>query len=250
MGSPVEIRKNDSLTTFLDKNVVRFSMPAVAPTLITNTFPAGYTSTLLSPVWRFSSKGTAVESGHSCLFAFERDSTTTPSVKLPDANAAFLTRRFEIRARIATYTATPGNVTTGDAFGGLSVFNPGVTVPNYLTATGVFVQVRQNLVSRGTWTLYVNDGGGSEYSYPFSVPDTPNGGHNVKLVVDCVRDYVAAVVDGISVVANTLPTGTLNPLVIDAVSFYGLVLFAGTTQSAATQSVIQGSSFSTVILNA
>lgn len=250
MGSRVLVSRDDSFSSFINRNSVRLYATNVAPDLVLNTFPAGFTTTLRAPEWRFQSKGTAVESGHSSQYAFERTFPGPYGMQTPNATSQLLTSPFEVRGHIATNTATPANVSTADAFGGVTIFEPGVSVANYATSGQSFVQLRQSLTTRTSWTFLVYDGAGTFYTYAMTVPE-PGGaaaGHTFKIRVDVPANYFSATVDNaVTAVATSLPAGSMTNVAVG--SIISSVLYAGTTQTAATQSTISLGGLSMISYN-
>lgn len=243
MGSPVLIT-SANVESFLSTTSIRTYSPTVAPTSILNTFPAGFTSAVTVPTWNWASKGTAVESGHTAFYSFERlGAGFAFPTYLPNGTPTYVDRRMKVSARMFANTADATKVTTGDAFAALTIFDPGNTVANYLVG-GQFAQVRQSLTSRTSWSLWVYDGGGGSYSFPFTVPETGSypQGHNVSITWDCRSEFVSCSVDGVSVTATGLPVGTFDGSGVSGSALMGFTAFAGTTQSAATQTSMNVSS--------
>lgn len=243
MGSPVLIT-SANVESFLSSNTIRTYSPTIAPSSLLNTFPAGFSSTLTPPAWNWASKGTAVESGHSAYYTFERlGAGFAFPTYLPNGSSPYVQRRMRVSASVFSNTADATKVTTNDAWTALTIFDPGNTVANYLLG-GQFAQVRHSLTSRTSWSLWVYDGGGGSYSFPFTVPETGSypQGHRVSITWDCRTEYVSCTVDGITVTATGLPTGSFDGSAVSGSGLMGFTAFAGTTQSAATQTSMNVSS--------
>lgn len=234
MGSPVQINgSGGDLGRYLASHAVRFHALDFLPVANYDSFPAGKTSTLVAPNWIWESKGTAVESGHSMLYSVERMSATYPSPTSASGNNIFSEFPVTVTGRMQAWTSNTANLSGDDAFGAVTLFDPGVTVPNYSTGALV-IQLRKSFKNPTNWTLYACDGAGTEYnSTVATVPETGSTGHHFQIYHNA-GGVVSAVVDGISISLDF--SASWDSGAIANTNLVGFTVYAGGLQTAATQS--------------